>query len=94
MDRYAPLVCAVAARVLPGRPQEWEEVASDVFLAAWEDRKKLRAGQVKGWLATVARNRAFNRRRDRREELPLEEDALPLAPDSPHVEVEQGEAAS
>ena len=44
MDRYAPLVCAVAARVLPGRPQEWEEVASDVFLAAWDNRKKLRAG--------------------------------------------------
>ncbi len=91
MDRYAPLVCAVAARVLPGRPQEWEEVASDVFLAAWDNRKKLRAGQVRGWLATVARNKAFNRRRDRREELPLEEDALPLAPDSPHVEVEQEE---
>ena len=91
MDRYAPLVCAVAARVLPGRPQEWEEVASDVFLAAWEDRKKLRAGQVKGWLATVARNKAFNRRRDRREELPLEEDALLLSPDSPHVEAERGE---
>ena len=63
MDRYAPLVCAVAVRVLPGRPQEWEEVASDVFLAAWENRKKLRAGQAKGWLATVARNKAFNRRR-------------------------------
>ena len=91
MDRYAPLVCAVAARVLPGRPQEWEEVASDVFLAAWENRKKLRAGQVKGWLTTVARNKAFNRRRDRREELPLEEDALLLTPDSPHVEAEQGE---
>ena len=91
MDRYAPLVCAVAARVLPGRPQEWEEVASDVFLAAWDNRKKLRAGQVKGWLATVARNRAFNRRRDRREELPLEEDALLLTTDSPHVEVEQEE---
>ena len=91
MDRYAPLVCAVAARVLPGRPQEWEEVASDVFLAAWENRKKLRAGQAKGWLATVARNKAFNRRRDRREELSLEEDALLLTPDSPHVEAEQGE---
>ena len=91
MDRYTSLVCAVAARILPNCPQEWEEVASDVFLAAWDNRKKLRAGQVKGWLATVARNRAFNRRRDRREELPLEEDTLPLAPDSPHIEVEQRE---
>ena len=91
MDRYAPFVSAVAARVLPGRPEEWEEVAADVFLAAWKDRKKLRPGQVKGWLATVARNRAINRRRDRREDLPLEEDALLLSPDSPHVEAEQGE---
>ena len=91
MDRYAPFVSAVAARVLPGRPEEWEEVAADVFLAAWKDRKKLRPGQVKGWLATVARNRAFNCRRDRREDLPLEEDALLLSPDSPHVEAEQGE---
>ena len=59
MDRYTSLVCAVAARILPNCPQEWEEVASDVFLAAWDNRKKLRAGQVKGWLATVARNRAL-----------------------------------
>ena len=91
MDRYTPFVCAVAARVLPGRREEWEEVAADVFLAAWKDRKKLRPGQVKGWLATVARNRAIKRLRDRREELPLEEDALLLSPDSPHVEAEQGE---
>ena len=91
MDRYTPFVCAVAARILPGRQEEWEELAADVFLAAWDNRKKLRPGQVKGWLATVARNRAFNRQRDRREELPLEEDALLLSPDSPHVEAEQGE---
>ena len=91
IDRYAPLVCAVAARVLAGRREEQEEIISDVFLAAWKDRKKLRPGQVKGWLATVARNRAINRLRDRREELPLEEDALLLSPDDPHVEAEQGE---
>ena len=60
-----------------------------MFLAAWDNRKKLWPWQVKGWLATVARNRAFNRLRDRREELPLEEDALLLSPDSPHVEAEQ-----
>ncbi len=91
IDRYAPLVCAVAARVLAGRREEQEEIISDVFLAAWKDRKKLRPGQVKGWLATVARNRAINRLRDRWEELPLEEDALLLSPDAPHVEAEQGE---
>ena len=57
IDCYAPYVCGVAARILPGRPEEWEELAGDVFLAAWDNRKKLRPGQVKGWLSTVARDR-------------------------------------
>ena len=29
--RYTPYVSAVAARILPGCPREWEEVAADVF---------------------------------------------------------------
>ena len=93
IDRYTPYVGVTVWRVLGGSAsrEDLEEVVSDVFLAAWKDRKKLRPGQVKGWLATVARNRAINRRRDRREDLPLEEDALLLSPDSPHVEAEQGE---
>ena len=73
IDCYAPYVCGVAARILPGHPEEWEELAGDVFLAAWDNRKKLRPGQVKGWLSTVARNRAFNRRRGHREDLPQSE---------------------
>ena len=38
MSRYTPYVAAVAARVLPGRPQDWEELTADVFLSAWEHR--------------------------------------------------------
>lgn len=34
MDRYTPYLSAIAARVLPGRPQDWEELTADVFLAA------------------------------------------------------------
>ena len=34
IDRYAPLVCAVAARILAGRREDQEEIVSDVFLAA------------------------------------------------------------
>ena len=91
IDCYAPYVCGVAARILPGRPEEWEELAGDVFLAAWDNRKKLRPGQVKGWLSTVARNRAFNRRRGHREDLPLEEDILLLQSDLPQSEAEDRE---
>ena len=93
MECYTPYVAAIAARILPGCPQEWEELTTDVFLCAWRERKKLRSGKVKSWLATVARNRALNRLRQRRELLPLEEDILVLAQDSPQRELEVQEAA-
>ena len=84
MDRYTPYLSAIAARVLPGRPQEWEELTAGVFLAAWENRRKLQPEKVKGWLAVTMRNRCINRLRAlREEELPLEEDLLTLSADSP-----------
>lgn len=50
MSRYTPYVAAVAARVLPGRPQDWEELTADVFLSAWEHRKALRRSRSgAGW---------------------------------------------
>lgn len=93
MERYTPYVSAVVARVLPGRPQEWEELTADVFLCAWRERKKLRPGKVKSWLGTVARNRALNRLRGQWELLPLEENVLVLSQDSPQRELEAREAA-
>lgn len=93
MGRYTAYVAAVVARILPGQPQEWEEVSADVFLCAWRERKKLRAGKVKSWLGTVARNRALNQLRRHRELLPLEEDVLVLAQDSPQRELVAWEAA-
>lgn len=47
MDRYTPYVSAVIARILRGRPADVEELAADVFLAAWDNRAKLRTGQVR-----------------------------------------------
>lgn len=93
MERYTAYVAAVVARILPGQPQEWEEVTADVFLCAWKERRKLRPGKVKSWLGTVARNRALNQLRRQRELLPLEEDVLVLAQDSPQRELEVQEAA-
>ena len=66
----------MAARILPGCPREWEEVAADVFWAAWQERKKLRPGRLKGWLSVTARNRALNLLRSRRETVPPAEDVL------------------
>ena len=93
MDRYTPYLSAIAARVLPGRPQDWEELTADVFLAAWENRRKLQPEKVKGWLAVTMRNRCINRLRVLREELPLQEDLLALTADSPQRALEDQEAA-
>ena len=91
MERYTPYVSAVAARILPGCPEEWEELAAETFLEAWKCRRTLCPGNLKGWLGAVVRNRAFNRLRARRETLPLEEDVLLLSPDSPQLQLEQRE---
>ena len=93
MDRYTPYVSSVIARVLRGRGPDTEELTADVFLAAWDNRDKLRPGKVKGWLGAVARNRAFNLLRADRDSLPLEEDALLLTADGPDRELDKKETA-
>ena len=94
MDRYLPYVSAVVWNILRGSmsPEDGEEVASDVFLAAWEQANDLRPGQVKAWLGAVARNKAKNKLRQRGQTLPLEEDVIDLpGPDDPAWELEQAE---
>ena len=93
MDRYTPYVSSVVARILRNRPADAEELTADVFLAAWDNRDKLRPGKVKGYLGAIARNRAFNLLRADRESLPLEEDALLLETDGPDRELDKRETA-
>ncbi|MCH5200365.1 MAG: RNA polymerase sigma factor [Oscillospiraceae bacterium] len=76
IDRYGKYVSSVVSRILSGRRQDCEELTEDVFLAAWENRHKLREDKLKGYLGAIARNKAFNRLRDLQEELPLEDDIL------------------
>ena len=80
--QYTPYVSSVIARIL-----------ADVFLAVWDNRDKLRAGKVKGYLGAIARNRAFNLLRADRENLPLEDDVLLLETDGPDRELDKKETA-
>ena len=70
-----------------------EELTADVFLAAWDNRDKLRPGKVKGYLGAIARNRAFNLLRADRVSLPLEDDVLLLETDGPEKELDRKETA-
>lgn len=87
MDRYTSYVSSVISRILRGRQADVEELTADVFLAAWENRDRLRSGKLKGYLGAIARNRAFNLLRADRETLPLEDDALILETDGPEREL-------
>ena len=94
MDRYLPYVSTIVWNILRGcmSREDGEEVASDVFLAAWEQAADLQPGHVKGWLGAVARNKAKNKLRRRGQTLPLEDDVIDLpGPDDPAGELERAE---
>lgn len=80
MDRYIPYVSAICWNILRGTmtKEDAEEVASDVFLAAWEQAQDIQPGKAKAWLGAVARNKARNKLREMGQELPLEEDILEI----------------
>ena len=73
---YTPFVSSILARILKNMKQDIDELTADVFVAAWDNRKKLEAGKLKAYLGVIARNKAFSLLRKEHEELPLEEDVL------------------
>lgn len=93
IQRYTPYVSSVIARILRGRQADVEELTADVFLAAWENRDRLRPGKVRSYLGAIARNRAFNLLRADRQTLPLEDDVLLLETDGPEKELDRRETA-
>lgn len=94
MDRYLPYVSTVVWNILRGSmsPEDGEETASDVFLAAWEQAGELQPGRVKAWLGAVARHKAKNKLRQAGRTLPLEGDVLDIpGPGDPAGELEREE---
>lgn len=65
-DRYAPLLLAVARRILT-KPAEAEEALLETFLQIWNQAERFDSGRtsVSTWLVLVARERALARRRRR-----------------------------
>ena len=72
-DRHARMVFQVALRVTSD-PSVAEEVVQDAFLTLW-NRAELydpELGELRSWLAVVARNRALNRVRARLRRVPAQ----------------------
>ncbi|MGH9580177.1 MAG: sigma-70 family RNA polymerase sigma factor [Terriglobales bacterium] len=68
-DRFAPVVYAVAVRVL-GDPGGAEDVLQEVFLQLWRNPQAFDSsrGNLGAWLAVIARHRAIDHLRRRRPE--------------------------
>ena len=88
-ERYRSYVCTVLSNMIRG-VGAWadvEELCSDVFLTLWQHAGSVRAGSLKPWLGTVARNRAKSWLRGRRD-LPMDLDEIDLPDDGPGLEDE------
>ena len=88
---YTPFVSSIIRRILKDRSGEWEELTQDVFLALWDNRKKLDKVNIKPYLAAIARNKAFSLLRRYREELPLDDDILIYDNENIELKIEQKE---
>lgn len=77
-DRHSSMVLSLALRILGDRA-EAEALTQDVFLQLWRRAELLagEGGQVTGWLASLTRNRAIDRRREQRMSEPA--GAAPMA---------------
>ena len=66
MGKYTPYVSTIIYNIIGSHMSnaDVEEVASDVFLALWENAEKVNSGSVRGYLGAVARNKAKNKFRD------------------------------
>ncbi len=100
-DRFAPVLLAVALRIVGAR-SEAEDVVQEVFSRAWReapifDRTR---GSAAAWLVTLTRNRSIDsvrarKRRDRHEEDQTREEPLVIeAPTTPEVSVVDAERAA
>lgn len=91
--RYSSYVHTVVGNII-GQSMSYadiEEVDADVFVTLWKRAQQVRAGSVKSWLGSVARNAAKNKLRDLGQEMPLEDDEIALGGATPETEVERRE---
>ncbi len=55
-------------------PEDEDELASTVFFALWQSCRTVKAGHLRAWLGSVARNKTVDRLRKARMEVPLDEE--------------------
>lgn len=93
INKYTPYVSTVIYNIIGSAMSsaDVEEVTSDVFFALWENAGKVNSGSVRGYLGSIARNKAKNKFREAGSDLSLDEE-LYISEDLPleeqHIEKE------
>ena len=84
IDKYSAYVGTIVNSILQDSMtrEDVEEVTSDVFVTLWQSAERLYPLNLKGYLSRVARSLSMQKLRDKRAELPLDEDILILDDDS------------
>ena len=95
IQRYGAYVSTIIYNIIGQRMSnaDVEEVASDVFLALWNNAGKILPNAARSWLATVARNTARSRLRRASDTLPLDEEAVIVDDRTPEATLERREQA-
>ena len=90
IELYSAYVYAIVKNIIdpPLRPEDCEEVVSDVFYALWENAGAVRTGKLKAYLAALTRNRAKDKLRSLHLALPLEDEVLTLTTEGPEAQIE------
>ena len=93
IHRYGAYVSTIIHNIIGQRMSnaDVEEVASDVFLALWNNAGKLHPNAAQSWLATVARNTARSRLRRVSDTLSLDEEAIIVDDRTPEAALERRE---
>ena len=55
-------------------PEDEDELASSTFFALWQSCRTVKAGSIRVWLGSVARNKTVDRLRRARVDMPLDEE--------------------
>lgn len=94
ISQYTSYVSAIVRRIIGyNRQEDCEELIADIFIAVWNNRHKLRENKVKAYIGEIARNKSYNFVRDKKEELPLNEEML-FRGDDPQEYAENRDAGS
>ena len=91
IDTYNPYVSTIVYNIIGSRmtKADVEETVSDVFLALWNNAKRIKPNMTKAYLGAIARSRAKNKLREQGMTMELDEAILTVEADGPEGELDR-----